>query len=247
MMQLRMAAALLAVLIHLPVLAGSQVFSSAVEQTGLLELYTSEGCSSCPPADRWLSSLKTSPVLWKEFIPVAFHVDYWDYIGWQDRFASPEFSERQRRFARQQSLRTVYTPGFVYNGREWRNWFAKRFFDFPQGSRTGILNMAVIDGEARLNFSPADTINSTLFYTVALLGFDLQTHIKAGENAGRTLQHDFVVLDTRSGSLSAGRGDYTATAPIPESDAKASRYAIVAWIHQGDDISPIQATGGYLE
>jgi hypothetical protein len=247
MMHLRMAAALLAVLIPLPVLAGSQVFSSAVEQTGLLELYTSEGCSSCPPADRWLSSLKTSPVLWKEFIPVAFHVDYWDYIGWQDRFASPEFSERQRRFARQQSLRTVYTPGFVYNGREWRNWFAKRFFDFPQGSRPGVLTVTTMDGEARLNFRPSGSVNSTLFYTVALLGFDLQTHIKAGENAGRSLQHDFVVLDIRSGSLQPGEEGYSASTQIPHSDVVAPRYAIVVWIHQGDDISPIQATGGYRE
>lgn len=111
--------------------AGDYRFSSGEKQTALLELYTSEGCSSCPPADRWLSSLKSKEGLWEEFIPIALHVDYWDYIGWQDRFASKQYSQRQRQYAREQSLKTVYTPGFVYNGKEWRNWFAKRFLISP--------------------------------------------------------------------------------------------------------------------
>ena len=71
------------------VIAGAQnhplVFKSAPTQTALLELFTSEGCSSCPPAERWLTSLKESARLWKEFVPVAFHVDYWDHLGWRDR------------------------------------------------------------------------------------------------------------------------------------------------------------------
>ena len=109
-------------------------FKSATEQTGMLELYTSEGCSSCPPADSWLSSLKNEDGLWREFIPLAFHVDYWDYIGWKDRFASPKNSNRQRQYARGQSLKTVYTPGFLYNGEEWRGWFIRRFIDLPEGN-----------------------------------------------------------------------------------------------------------------
>jgi len=64
-------------------------FSSGTNHVSLVELYTSEGCSSCPPADRWFSELKRDDGLWREFVPLAFHVDYWDYIGWQDRFASP--------------------------------------------------------------------------------------------------------------------------------------------------------------
>ena len=80
-------------------------FESTSQQTALLELYTSEGCSSCPPADRWLSKLKNEEGLWTRFIPVALHVDYWDYIGWKDRFASPEYSNRQRKYAKEQSLK----------------------------------------------------------------------------------------------------------------------------------------------
>ena len=100
--------------------AASLSVKSPATQVDLIELYTSEGCSSCPPADRWVSSLQNEPGLWRDFIPVAFHVDYWDYIGWPDRFASPAFTARQYVYAQQQSMRTVYTPGFFNNGKEWR-------------------------------------------------------------------------------------------------------------------------------
>ena len=66
--------------------AASLTLSSQEQRTTLIELYTSEGCSSCPPADRWLSRLKDDPRLWKQIVPLAFHVDYWNYLGWRDRF-----------------------------------------------------------------------------------------------------------------------------------------------------------------
>ena len=75
-------------------------FTSGAQQVAILELYTSEGCSSCPPAESWLNNLKASPDLWKHFVPVAFHVDYWNSLGWTDRWSSPEFSERQRDYAK---------------------------------------------------------------------------------------------------------------------------------------------------
>ena len=84
--------------------------TSSNHRVGLLELYTSEGCSSCPPADRWVSSLKDDPRVWKDLVPVAFHVDYWDYIGWRDQFASAAFSRRQQEYARQGAIDSVYTP-----------------------------------------------------------------------------------------------------------------------------------------
>lgn len=88
------------ILIGTALLAGTvsaKEFSSGVQATDVLELYTSEGCSSCPRADRWLSSLVDKQGVFKDFVPMAFHVDYWDYIGWKDRFANAEFSQRQRR------------------------------------------------------------------------------------------------------------------------------------------------------
>ena len=74
-------------------------FQSPERQVALVELYTSEGCSSCPPAESWLSGLKEKPGLWSEFVPVAFHVDYWNYLGWRDKWSSKEYSDRQRDYA----------------------------------------------------------------------------------------------------------------------------------------------------
>src|SRR5881409_4325855 len=89
-----------------------KTFESGDTQSSLIELFTSEGCSSCPPAEKWLSALKSSSDLWKKAVPVAFHIDYWDHPGWRDRFAKPEFTSRQRRYAAAWGGDSVYTPGF---------------------------------------------------------------------------------------------------------------------------------------
>jgi hypothetical protein len=96
---------------------------SADKQVQLIEFYTSEGCSSCPLADNFLTRFLDDPTLWRSRIPIARHVDYWDYIGWQDRFASTENSARQRLHAHQGNVSQVYTPGFIVSGEEWRSWF----------------------------------------------------------------------------------------------------------------------------
>src|SRR5262245_10264750 len=101
---------------------GTVTFQSPDRRTALLELFTSEGCSSCPPAEAWLSRLKESPCLWKDFVPVAFHVDYWDRLGWEDPWGSRAYSQRLQSYARSWRNDSVYTPGFVLNGKEWRAW-----------------------------------------------------------------------------------------------------------------------------
>ena len=97
--------------LNLTASAAESVFCSAPGGTSLLELYSSEGCSSCPPADSWLSSLRGSPGLWTDFVPVAFQVDYWDYLGWRDVLASPEYTARQKSYGR------LVTPQVLLNGR----------------------------------------------------------------------------------------------------------------------------------
>ena len=110
-------------------------FRSTTEQTALLELYTSEGCSSCPPAEAWLSGLKESPGLWKSFVPLAFHVDYWDYLGWRDPWAARLYSDRQRAYAGRWHSESIYTPGFVLDGKEWRGWPGRK--DVPKAPSEG--------------------------------------------------------------------------------------------------------------
>src|SRR5579862_6783150 len=83
-------------------------FQSSERQVALVELYTSEGCSSCPPAEAWLSRLKDKPGLWSEFVPVAFHVEYWDALGWRDKWSSKDYSERQRDYAASWGSDNIY-------------------------------------------------------------------------------------------------------------------------------------------
>lgn len=223
------------------------VLESSVQQTGLLELYTSEGCSSCPPADRFVSSLLDRKDLWSTFVPIALHVDYWDYIGWQDRFASPVYSQRQRRYAEENALKTVYTPGFVYNGREWRNWFARRFRDFPKGGKPGILKLTLENGSAKILFTPGSIQAGIIEVHLALLGFNIETRVKAGENRGKTLTHNFVVLALENEKLTFTDGGYTGELQLPETAINAERYALAAWVNRPDVQAPLQAVGGWLE
>ena len=85
-------------------------FSSGPERIALIELYTSEGCSSCPPADRWLGALAGRQGLWKDFVPVEFHVNYWDSLGWKDRLSTPEFTAREYAYSSAWGAPNVYTP-----------------------------------------------------------------------------------------------------------------------------------------
>src|SRR5271170_3697451 len=93
--------------------AQSANWVSGTEAPHLVELFSSEGCSSCPPADRWLSSLRQNESLWKSFVPLEFHVDYWNQLGWVDRNSKSAFTQRQRQYAQSWNRDTVYTPGVV--------------------------------------------------------------------------------------------------------------------------------------
>ena len=219
----------------------AQTFESTDKPTALVELYTSEGCSSCPPADRWLSSLKSDQGLWKEFVPVAFHVDYWDYIGWEDRFASKRFSQRQRRYAHEFSEPTVYTPGVRWGGYEWRSWRRGVLPDSTPIEKSAVLKFSV-DESGDFKASYADSEVAGNLY-VAILGTDLKTEVKRGENRGRTLEHDFVVLDYKVIKPSAA-GEWQGSITAP--GISAPRYAVAVWTSEANSQLPLQATGGYL-
>lgn len=104
------------------VIAGECSAQSGPQRIALLELYSSEGCSSCPPADKWVSNLEKRGWGPDKVIPLALHVDYWDYIGWKDRFASPAFTTRQQTQAALARSTLVYTPQLTLNGRDYRSW-----------------------------------------------------------------------------------------------------------------------------
>lgn len=220
-------------------------FESGNQQVALLELYTSEGCSSCPPADRWISKLKNDEQLWKSVIPIAFHVDYWDYIGWKDRFADKRYSERQRNYAREQSMNTVYTPGFMLNGKEWRRWrhlFNSDFSDKAQEQGNLILSINE-NNQFEATFETQQTGNK-LILNIAVLGMGLSSEVQRGENRGRKLNHDFVVLALKQYSAAS---DYRWQNQLPETSDVSSRTAIAAWVSSEYSQVPIQSVGGYLD
>jgi hypothetical protein len=221
------------------------VFESGEARTMLVELFTSEGCSSCPPADAWMSRLKTNPDLWKNIVPAVFHVDYWDRLGWRDRFAKPEFTSRQQRYAAAWGGDSVYTPGFVVNGKEWRGWFGGNVTP-TSSTKVGVLRVSVgDDGKVSATFAP-DTIQTRpLALNVALLGSDLESDVKRGENSGRKLRHDFVVLQLAKTDLIASGDRWIGSISIPKQNAEKPR-ALAAWVSEEDVDLPIQATGGWL-
>ena len=172
---------------------------SPQHRVAMLELYTSEGCSSCPPADVFLSQLKDKRISDQQLIPMAFHVSYWDYIGWKDRFAKKQFDQRQRERARKNKQASVYTPQFVFSGEDYR-----RFASFSNDVDKLIKQKASVDLELtadkqsdnlQLNLK-SDISRSNLkkvgFYFV-LIENNLSSEVKDGENEGKELKHDYVV------------------------------------------------------
>lgn len=223
--------------------AAAVSFSAGPAQTALIELYTSEGCSSCPPAEDWLSNLRQDDGLWRDFVPVAFHVDYWDRLGWKDPYSSQVFTSRQYALASAWGSNSVYTPCFVRNGLEWRPGI-----DQGPGRSVGILTLSqIVPGRWRVEFEPTDTPRK-LEGHVALLAGGIVTTVRAGENAGRKLAHEFVAFALRDAVLAqAGPGRFAAEIDLPTAaPAGASRLAIAAWVTPAYSLKPLQAVGGWI-
>ena len=227
------------VLLHSTIaLAGRIVLNSGPHQVTLLELFTSQGCSSCPPADRWLNEFVEDEDLWSGIVPLAFHVDYWDNLGWKDKYARPENGERQRAYARMGRARGVYTPGMFVNGREWRGWIL-RVNPRASDKVPGNLSVRVADNRIEATFE-AETSPYELH--IALLGFGIKTKIERGENRNSILRQEFVVLDHESYPSINGHWNV----PLPRADSTVDRYGIAIWVSTPGNPSPVQSTGGWL-
>jgi len=240
---------LFAILAGVTASAEPVAFQSAERQTALLELYTSEGCSSCPPAEAWLSKLKNAPGLWSEFVPVAFHVDYWNNLGWRDKLSSERFSDRQRSYAQAWSAENIYTPEFVLNGLEWKNWLGFRGAPSASENKVGILRVNSEDGRnLQVTFNPTDNKGVTDYEaTVAVLVSGLNSEVTAGENSGRVLNHDFAVLSLVTRPLISQTNGFQGTVVIDtNSKGVAGRWALAAWVTHSGELKPLQSTGGWL-
>jgi hypothetical protein len=183
--------------------AGQCSARSGERTAALVELYTSEGCSSCPPADRWLSGLGRTygP---ERVVPLALHVDYWDYIGWKDPYAKRAFSQRQRRLSALQRQALVYTPQVLLQGVDFRGWMGGDFERTvarinAQPARARLeLDAAPSEGKLRVSvlaqaIDPKAGEGAVVY--VASYENRLQNRVDAGENSGRVLSHDHVALE----------------------------------------------------
>jgi hypothetical protein len=231
---------LLLALLAVPLAAASRHFASGETRTHLLELYSSEGCSSCPPAEKWLGDLRDAPGLWRDFVPVAFHVVYWDRLGWRDRFASKEFTARQYAYASVWRSDSVYTPGFVFDGAESRSTFGQHQ-PSPSAEKTGVLSVEYADGGiCRVSFAaPGD-----FEVHAAVLGGGITSPVRAGENEGRTLRHDFVALALAAAPFKAGVAELNLPTPAVTG---VQRHALAIWVTRRGELAPVQATGGWLD
>lgn len=174
---------------------------SGQEKVAILELYTSEGCSSCPPADRFISRLGESARYPNQVIPLSFHVTYWDYIGWRDVYAQKAFNKRQSDIAASRRSRSIYTPQLVLDGKDVRGFgrMDRQLREINQQQpAAGIRLQAHTDNEKvvqldiRIDVTDADQRVDAALY-VALFENNISSRVGAGENRGKTLEHDHIV------------------------------------------------------
>jgi hypothetical protein len=164
-------------------------------------------------------------------------------LGWKDPFASAEWTRRQRLYAANWNAESVYTPAFVLNGRDWRDARVPVIND----EGPGVLKATVgSDNSVLVNFEPAKGQARDFDVYFACLGFGININVRAGENNGRSLRHDFVVLSLNRQKLVSSSQGFHFPSPAVETASRTNRTALAAWITRADDITPLQATGGWL-
>ncbi|MBK8738857.1 MAG: DUF1223 domain-containing protein [Betaproteobacteria bacterium] len=261
-MRTRFAAAqILLCLLCLPALSGAAApactATSGKLVPAVVELYTSEGCDSCPPADRWLAALKDHAATGK-VVPLAFHIDYWDYLGWKDRFADPAFGVRHREAASRGGARVVYTPQVLVEGREFQKW---RRTSPDKVAATAAAKAARAD--LRVSAAPAAAGKVLISVAgralpgaraaaayVALFESGLSSDVKSGENKGVVLRHDFVVRRWLGPfAFDAGALELTQTLALPDDAVPGqSGVAVIAVDDRGSTLQalalPLRDCGG---
>lgn len=228
--------------------ADETVIKSGDKKVTLIELYTSQGCSSCPPADKWLSQLKNKDGLFKTFIPLAFHVTYWDFIGWSDVFANSLNDNRQRNYSSKVwNKNSVYTPQFIVDTKEYRQWFQGQPFPRLQNNYAGNLKAKLSENkDLEVKYNNKNIKNKKVLVNIAILGFDYNIDIKRGENKSRVLEHDFVVLKHIQKYASIKNHNLEFENKLYQFKKEPNKkYALVVWLSD-EKYKQLQAVAGYI-
>lgn len=245
----RMLAALAAIATALPA-AGHAACDvrSGPATAALVELYTSEGCSSCPPADRQLSLLAEELAAGDTAVPLALHVSYWDAIGWKDPYAQDVFTQRQRRLVHSAGDSTVYTPHFFIGGRALRDWrgeignAVRRINARPAQADIGLRAQPSADGKLLVQADAASRTPSAVLY-LAVAESGLTSKVTRGENGGTTLAHDHVArLWHGPLPLQGGRIDMQQAFELP-AQWRRERLSVVAFVQDERSGTVLQALG----
>ena len=220
--------------------AEEKVMESGPERVAMVELFTSEGCKSCPVAEEWLSRLKEREGLWTRFVPVAWHVDTWDSLGWKDHWSSASFSQRQWAYAKGWGKDSVETPAFVLHGREWAK--VEEGSLTAVGPMAGKLRVKIIGNRVEVFWMPMVAASKSQRAFLAPMRSGIESEVTAGENAGRKLTHDFVAGEIVGVELKEKDGVWAGEGRIKE-----PRDALAVWIKREGEVEPLQAVGGWLK
>ena len=214
--------------------------TSGPDTRPLVELYTSEGCDSCPPADRWLSS--TFPPGSATASVLAFHVDYWDRLGWKDRFASAEYTARQHASMRANGATFVYTPQVLVQGRDVDR--IKRTAAVQEARTRGAratITLEADGGNVRLHARVADkALRRNAAVWVAYADSGLVSDVKAGENRGVQLRHDHVVRALYGPFAIDDAGEASATVDVVPPKERGRDAALVAFVQNRESGDVLQ-------
>ncbi|HTL69959.1 MAG TPA: DUF1223 domain-containing protein [Candidatus Eisenbacteria bacterium] len=224
-------------------------FKSGEKQNLFVELYTSEAVKAAPAAAKWISAFRDSPELWTRIVPAAFHVDYGDRPGrWKDRFAGKARTERLVAYAAKWGLLSPYVPTAVQNGEEWSGWARGQELPAQPETPAGVLSARCGKVDAvYVSFVPAEASGNWVAHA-ALLGFGVRSKVDGGPNLGKTLTHDFVVLEEAKNPFVRKRDVYRADLKLRlKAETAVDALGVAVWVTRGENPLPVQCTGGYIK
>lgn len=211
---------------------------SAAEPFAVVELFTSQGCSSCPGAEAVLRDLSAhARESGRRVFPIEWHVDYWDRLGWPDPFGDPDYTRRQRRYARALGERTIYTPQIIVNGTAVVRPAQRRqlVFDAMESALAApakadvSLTADLADGSLRVTYAVRDAPRRAAMVLV-VVERGLGNHVPRGENAGRTLRHDEVARALHDLGRIGRQASGTADLALPD-EVDAAKASVIAIVH----------------